>query len=58
MIKTHTIISSIASIKAQMSRIENNTNLYATPSMDDFLILKAFDISLRPHRAPFIKEII
>lgn len=45
--KSHIVISTLAIIKDQISRTVNNTNLCATSSMDDFLILKAFDTSLR-----------
>lgn len=54
--KSYTVSSIIASIKTKMSRTGNNTNLCATTFMDDFFMLKAFDFSLQPPRAPFYQR--
>ncbi|XP_058753899.1 uncharacterized protein LOC131627089 [Vicia villosa] len=55
---SHTDISTIIKIKTQISCLGKNSNLCVSSSMDDFMLLKAFDISFRPPRAPSIKEVI
>lgn len=52
------VISTIARIKAQISCTDKHYNQHASSPMDDFVLIKAFNISLRSPRAPSIKEFI
>lgn len=38
--------------------IGNNSNAVASSSMDDFVILKKFNVKVHPHKAPQIIEIL